>query len=57
MPLPFSRGIFIYGEPISVSPGANGAEMEEARVKLEAALIELTSRSDAWPRAKTPLER
>lgn len=40
VPLPFSRGVFVYGEPIEVAPSAGEAEMEEVRQRLERALGE-----------------
>jgi lysophospholipid acyltransferase (LPLAT)-like uncharacterized protein len=43
VPLPFSRGVFVYGEPIEVAPSAGEAEMEEARQRLERALGECAS--------------
>lgn len=47
MPLPFSRGIFICGEPMYVRHNATDAEMEQARARLEDVLNELTRRADA----------
>lgn len=46
MPYPFSRGVFICGEPIRVESGADNGRMEEARAGLEKALNELTARAD-----------
>lgn len=46
MPWPFSRGLFVYGEPIVVPPHADAAVMEEARLALERALTEATERAD-----------
>ncbi len=43
LPMPFSRGVFVYGEPIRVASSAREAEMEEARARLEAALGKGTS--------------
>ncbi|MBI5233545.1 MAG: hypothetical protein HY880_04250 [Deltaproteobacteria bacterium] len=40
--------MFIYGEPIYVSPDANDEELEVKRVCLEAALNGLTDRADAF---------
>jgi lysophospholipid acyltransferase (LPLAT)-like uncharacterized protein len=48
MPYPFSRGVFICGEPIRVDADAGTAEMEEARTKLEQTLIGLTERVDNY---------
>ena len=38
MPLPFSRGLFVYGEPIIVPRGGGADEMEQARLQIERAL-------------------
>jgi len=46
MPYPFSRGVFICGEPLKVSPEATPEEMEDARARLEKNLIEITSAAD-----------
>ena len=47
MPLPFGRGLFLYGEPIRVSRDAGAGEQEEARLRLEEALNRLTDEADA----------
>lgn len=47
IPLPFSRGLFLWGQPILVSPDASDSEVEAKRRELEAALNELTARADA----------
>ena len=47
MPLPFGRGLFLYGEPIRVSREAGEGEQEEARRRLEAVLNRLTDEADA----------
>jgi len=44
--LPFSRGAFVWGEPIAVPRDADGAAMEAARQKVEAALNAVTDRAD-----------
>ena len=46
VPLPFSRGLFVYGEPIEVPARAGVGEMEEARSRLERALNEVSERAD-----------
>jgi len=46
VPLPFSRGLFVYGAPIEVAPHADARAMEEARLALERALNEVTERAD-----------
>ncbi len=45
LPLPFGRGVYIFGEPIRVPRDA--ADMEPARLALERTLINLTARADA----------
>jgi len=46
VPCPFSRGLFVYGEPIIVARDAGAREMEEARLAVERALNEVTERAD-----------
>ncbi len=48
LPYPFSKGVFICGEPIFVSPTAGPSEMEGARISLERALTELTEKADNY---------
>ena len=45
IPLPFSRGIFIYGTPINI-PNCNEAELEIHRLELEKKLTELQYSAD-----------
>jgi lysophospholipid acyltransferase (LPLAT)-like uncharacterized protein len=45
-PYPFSRGVFIWGEPIWVRRDADAAESEARRAELERALNEITDRAD-----------
>jgi hypothetical protein len=47
VPLPFSRGVFAYGEPIEVPRHADEAGVESARRALEESLRELASRAEA----------
>ena len=47
MPLPFGRGLFLYGEPIRVSRDAKPGDQEEARLRLEDVLNRLTDEADA----------
>jgi lysophospholipid acyltransferase (LPLAT)-like uncharacterized protein len=42
LPYPFSRGIFLWGEPITVSPTATASELEQKRVELEETLNRMT---------------
>jgi lysophospholipid acyltransferase (LPLAT)-like uncharacterized protein len=44
--LPFSRGVFIWGEPISVAPDADAAAQEAARRQLETGLNAITAEAD-----------
>lgn len=46
LPLPFSRGVFLWGEPISVPRQADAAALEGARLELEEALNRLTAEAD-----------
>ncbi len=46
MPLPFSRGLFVYGDPIEVPAGAGPEELEAARLRLERALNEAAERAE-----------
>lgn len=50
MPLPFGRGVFVYGEPIAVPPGADRGTMELKRRELEQALLRLTAEAEALAR-------
>ena len=44
--MPFSRGLFVYGDPIRVPPKASETELEKARDAVNRALNELTARAD-----------
>jgi len=46
VPLPLSRGLFVYGEPIVVQRDADEAAIEAARVRLEEALCGATERAE-----------
>ncbi len=48
LPYPFSRGVFIWGEPIIVDPNGNRAHLEEKRLLLERKLNELTEQADRY---------
>ena len=50
VPMPFSRGVFVYGEPIEVPASAQAAELETARLLLQERLVELTGRAEAIAR-------
>lgn len=45
--LPFSRGVFLWGEPIEVPRDADGEALERKRLELEEAMNGLTARADA----------
>lgn len=47
LPLPFGRGVFIWGEPITVPENADDAVLEAKRLELERAITALTDRADA----------
>jgi lysophospholipid acyltransferase (LPLAT)-like uncharacterized protein len=42
LPLPFSTGVFVFGEPIRVDRDVDREGLERKRVELERALIEAT---------------
>ena len=46
LPLPFCRGVFIWGEPIEVPKDADDTIKETERLRLECALQEITNRAD-----------
>ena len=46
LPLPFSRGVFHWGDPIYVDRKLDDAGIEAKRVELENALTELTQQTD-----------
>ncbi len=48
LPYPFSRGVFIWGEPIHVDPRGDRAHLEERRALLERRLNELTEEADHY---------
>jgi hypothetical protein len=47
VPMPFSKGVFVYGDPIEVPAQADEAQMEAARVKVEQSLNSLASKAEA----------
>lgn len=55
LPLPFGRGIFLWGEPIYVSKNSDKVEVNEKRVELENVLIQLTQRAD-WLMNRSDVE-
>jgi lysophospholipid acyltransferase (LPLAT)-like uncharacterized protein len=60
LPLPFGRGIFLWGNPIHVPTDADEATLESRRFELENSLTELTGRADQLmghsPPAPAPIE-
>jgi lysophospholipid acyltransferase (LPLAT)-like uncharacterized protein len=48
LPIPFSKGIFIWGEPIYVDPKGDRDYLEERRALLERRLNELTEEADHY---------
>jgi len=48
LPYPFSKGVFIWGEPIHVNPNGDRAHLEEKRFLLENRLNELTEKADHY---------
>jgi len=48
IPLPFSRGIFVWGEPIWVDHAAGEEEMEQKTLLLEKRLLEITELADHY---------
>ncbi|MGQ0667858.1 MAG: lysophospholipid acyltransferase family protein, partial [Nitrospiraceae bacterium] len=47
IPYPFSRGLFLYGDPLWVSREADEASLEAARLEVETTLNRLTAESEA----------
>jgi lysophospholipid acyltransferase (LPLAT)-like uncharacterized protein len=47
IPLPFTRGVIIWGEPITVTRNAGADEVEAARLQIEASLTAVTVAADA----------
>jgi lysophospholipid acyltransferase (LPLAT)-like uncharacterized protein len=54
LPYPFSKGVFIWGEPIVVDPNGDRAHLEERRTLLEKRLNELTERADHYFDSPSP---
>lgn len=55
LPYPFSRGVFVWGEPIEVDQNGDRAHLEERRVFLENRLNELTEKADHYFDSPHPL--
>ena len=46
IPLPFARGVYLWGEPIQAPSSADKTLMEEKRLELECAITDLTAQAD-----------
>ena len=46
VPYPFSRGLFLYGDPLWVSREADETSMEASRLELETVLNRLTDQAE-----------
>jgi len=54
LPYPFSKGVFIWGEPIEVDQNGDRTHLEEKRILLERRLNELTEEADHYFEPLTP---
>ena len=57
LPYPFSKGVFIWGEPVVVDSNGDRSHLEEKRVLLEKRLNELTERADHYFNPPPPSPR
>jgi len=48
LPWPFSKGVFVWGDPLMVDPKGDRAHLEERRALLEKRLNELTEEADHY---------
>jgi lysophospholipid acyltransferase (LPLAT)-like uncharacterized protein len=48
LPYPFSKGVFIWGEPVHIDPHGDRDHLEDRRALLEKRLNELTERADHY---------
>ncbi|MFZ3072639.1 MAG: hypothetical protein WA162_05300, partial [Thermodesulfobacteriota bacterium] len=48
VPYPFSKGVFVAAEPVSVRPGSSKEELEAKRLELEEKLNDCTERADGF---------
>jgi len=48
LPCPFSKGVFMWGEPIEVDPQGDRPHLEEKRILLENRLNDLTEKADHY---------
>jgi len=54
VPMPFSRGVFSYGDPLEVPSGAGEERLEASRRELEERLARLTERAGMLARGSEP---
>ena len=54
LPSPFSKGVFVWGEPIEISERADDTALETARQQLEIALTTVTQKADQLCSQITP---
>lgn len=48
IPYPFSKGVYLLGDPIVVPPDSDEAQFEACRLALEEALNALTKRAEGF---------
>jgi len=48
VPIPFSRGVYVWGEPLYVREGVDGEELVKLRHLLEERLLAVTNEADAY---------
>jgi lysophospholipid acyltransferase (LPLAT)-like uncharacterized protein len=48
LPYPFSKGVFVWGEPIEIDQNGDRAHLEEKKILLENRLNELTEKADHY---------
>jgi lysophospholipid acyltransferase (LPLAT)-like uncharacterized protein len=53
VPYPFSRGLFLYGNPLWIPRKADEASLEAARLELETILNRLTDQAEAFVKRET----
>jgi lysophospholipid acyltransferase (LPLAT)-like uncharacterized protein len=53
VPLPFSRGVIVYGEPILVEKNSGNEQIEQKRVLVEERLKELSEQAQMYLNGKT----
>ncbi|MBL4719900.1 MAG: hypothetical protein JKY20_02045 [Alphaproteobacteria bacterium] len=54
-PLPFSRGVFLWGDPIQPADASNAGIAEQKRLELENAITQLTLQADQIMGHSTPI--